>query len=148
MDIYELLKQDKFEKGINDIIRFISGENGSVDGLLKPEFISCSEIDRTITIVFPVLEWELNANKVMHGGIIAMIFDEVLGIFANYISDKRAVTSNITVNYLRPVPMNEDFIITAKLTSAGRKLITLTGEGRLKSNNMLTDTAMATYTII
>lgn len=147
--LYELLKKDKFEKGINEILTFVFRNNGRVDCSLRPQLVSCNETERTITIEFPVLEWELNSNNVMHGGIIATVFDEALGIFANYISQgKRAVTSNISVNFLKPVPQNDSLLITAKLTSSGRKLITLTGEGRLKSNNMLTDTAMATYTII
>lgn len=145
----ELLKQENLEKGIKDILDNVFQDIGRVNSVLMPEFIKCSETDKTITIEFPVLEWELNSNNVMHGGIIAAAFDEALGIFANYLSKGRpAVSSNLAVNYLKPVPQGDCFVVTAKLTSCGKRLITLTGEGRLKSNNKLSDTCMVTYTIL
>ena len=76
----ELLEQDKFEKGIRRILEIINKENGQVNQLMTVQFVSCSEIERTITLEFPVMEWQLNSNRVMHGGIVSTAFDIAMGV--------------------------------------------------------------------
>ncbi|HHU17057.1 MAG TPA: PaaI family thioesterase [Clostridiales bacterium] len=139
----ELLEQDKFEKGIRRILEIINKENGQVNQLMTVQFVSCSEIERTITLEFPVMEWQLNSNRVMHGGIVSTAFDIAMGVFANYLN--RAVTGNITVNFIKPVPVNDSLIITSKVTSSGKRLTTLSAEGRLKSSGIIAGTAVATF---
>ncbi|NLY71543.1 MAG: PaaI family thioesterase [Clostridiales bacterium] len=144
----ELLVEDLLEKRIRESIDFISKAHDKIDGQLKPKFIDCNAKAGTITLEFPVMDWQLNTNNVMHGGMIATVFDEALGIFAHYFSEgKAALTSNITVHYLKPVPKGDSLLITAKIISAGRKVITLSGEGHLKSNGIMTNSAIASFVI-
>lgn len=116
--------------------------------MLKPKFYSYDPEARSSTLEFPVLEWELNGNKVMHGGNIASAFDVSLGMLANVVSNNHfAPTTNLSINYIKPIHFEDSLLVTAKLTSIGHKLITLSGEGRLKSSGKIAATAMATYTI-
>lgn len=143
------LKQDQLEKGIEEIILWIQNEPEQTNMLMHPKFTACSEKDQTITIEFPVMEWQLNPYSVMHGGMIATAFDEALGIFAAYLGNGKSIVSvNLSLNYLKPVPMNEAILITAKVTSCGKKIITLSGECHLKSSGLLTNTAIETFAII
>ncbi|MGI6732024.1 MAG: PaaI family thioesterase [Anaerovoracaceae bacterium] len=144
----ELLEQENFEKDLKALIRERKEVN-HVCGLMDPSLIAFDEKEQTITIGFSVLESQLNEHKTMHAGLIAAALDEAMGIFAAYLGNgKPTVSTNITVNYIKPIPMDDSIQITAKVTSLGRRLITMTGECRVKSNGKLSNTALATYAIV
>ena len=95
----ELFKKDVFEARISRLFDYRDMPVGRITRLMEPNFISCNGEDRTITIEYPVIEWQQNYSNSMHGGIIATAFDEVLGNFAYYASsEKSVVTVNISVN--------------------------------------------------
>jgi uncharacterized protein (TIGR00369 family) len=56
-----------------------------------------------------------------HGGIIATILDDAMGK-VNKLRDVVALTSQMTVNYLRPVPLNQSLRVEAReLRVEGRR---------------------------
>jgi acyl-coenzyme A thioesterase PaaI-like protein len=58
----------------------------------------------------------------VHGGIIASLFDELLGI-ANVTAGIGAMTGTLTVTYRSPTPLNRDLTFTARHVGAeGRKV--------------------------
>lgn len=60
----------------------------------------------------------------VHGGILASVFDEVLG-FANALTGHPAMTGTLTVRYRRPTPLRQDLIFEAKCEKVeGRKVFT------------------------
>ena len=144
-----LVKQKCFEEGIKKTVEFVAGEEGRVNGMICPEFGSVSEEKRGITLEYRIRDWEANTNNVMHGGICATIMDTTLGILANYLciggGKTFAPTVSMTVNYLRPIPLEETLCVDAKITSFGKNLITLYGEAYLKGTTDLAATATATY---
>jgi uncharacterized protein (TIGR00369 family) len=50
------------------------------------------------------------ATGFIHGGIIATLLDEVMAK-VNRFSDEHAVTAELTVEYKRPVPVDEDIVV-------------------------------------
>ena len=48
----------------------------------------------------------------IHGGIIALVLDEAMGKL-NRFGDIRAVTAELTIEYIRPVPVDEELVIEA-----------------------------------
>ena len=59
----------------------------------------------------------------MHGGIIALLLDEAMGKL-NRFHDVRAVTAELSVEYLRPVPVDEEIAVEAEEVSRdGRNLL-------------------------
>jgi acyl-coenzyme A thioesterase PaaI-like protein len=63
----------------------------------------------------------------VHGGIIAALFDELLGA-ANVIAGKAAMTGTLTVRYRRPTPLLTPLDLEARCTgSRGRKVFTWGG---------------------
>jgi acyl-coenzyme A thioesterase PaaI-like protein len=59
----------------------------------------------------------------LHGGIIATVLDEAMGK-VNRFHDLRAVTAELRVEYLRPVPVGEEFVVEAfGVQRSGRNLI-------------------------
>ncbi len=68
------------------------------------------------------LEYQ-GSNRVLHGGIIAVLLDEAMGKL-NRFHDVRAVTAELSVEYLRPVPIGEDIVVEAQEVSReGRNLM-------------------------
>ena len=62
-------------------------------------------------------------NRVMHGGIIAVLLDEAMGKM-NRFHNVRAMTAELSVEYLRPVPIDEEIVVEAEEVShEGRNLI-------------------------
>ncbi|GAB1476956.1 hypothetical protein MASR2M70_17920 [Bacillota bacterium] len=144
----ELLEQESL---VNDIDALVSTfkRSSRVSKLMDPSLIECNVEEQSISIEFPVLECQLNEHDTMHAGFIAAAFDEALGIFAAYLGAGRATVSiNISLNYLKPIPMEDSIRVTVKVTSLGKKLITMSGECHLKSNSLLTNTALATFAIV
>jgi uncharacterized protein (TIGR00369 family) len=50
------------------------------------------------------------ATGFVHGGIIATLLDEVMAK-VNRFNDEHAVTAELTVEYKRPVPVDEDIVV-------------------------------------
>jgi uncharacterized protein (TIGR00369 family) len=48
----------------------------------------------------------------IHGGIIALVLDEAMGK-VNRFAGIRAVTADLTIEYIRPVPVDEELVIEA-----------------------------------
>jgi uncharacterized protein (TIGR00369 family) len=58
----------------------------------------------------------------MHGGIIALLLDEAMGKVCRF-RDVRAVTAELTIEYLKPVPVDQDISIEAfEVDAKGRNL--------------------------
>jgi uncharacterized protein (TIGR00369 family) len=58
----------------------------------------------------------------VHGGIIATILDEVMGK-ANRFRGVRAVTAELAIEYLKPVPVDEDLLVEGwEIERNGRNL--------------------------
>jgi uncharacterized protein (TIGR00369 family) len=72
----------------------------------------------------------------IHGGIIAVVLDEAMGK-VNRFREVRAVTAELTIQYLRPVPVNEDLVIEAReVEKTGRNLFHI-GEIRNRAGEIL-----------
>jgi uncharacterized protein (TIGR00369 family) len=58
----------------------------------------------------------------IHGGIIALVLDEAMGK-VNRFRGIRAVTAELTIEYVRPVPVDEDLVVEAyEIEKHGRNL--------------------------
>lgn len=63
----------------------------------------------------------------VHGGVIAMVFDELLGA-ANIAAGCPAMTGTLTVRYRRPTPLRTELRLEARCTGrSGRKVMTWGG---------------------
>lgn len=121
-------------------------QKDTMNGLMKSAWGGCSYEDKTLTFEFPAQEWQANRIGNMHGGAICTAFDLTIAALARfYARENFAPTINLDVNYIRPVPMGEILVVTAKATSTGRRITQLTGEARIKSTGKLAATATSIY---
>jgi acyl-coenzyme A thioesterase PaaI-like protein len=78
----------------------------------------------------------------VHGGIIAELFDELLGS-ANILADAAGMTGTLTVRYRKPTPLLAPLTVVARMTGIeGRKIFTW---GGLYFNDELTAEAEGTF---
>lgn len=139
--------QAAMERSIKgDIDQMYIRQDGFVNALMKPEFVECSYENKTITVEFPVMEWEQNRAGVMHGGMIGAAFDFAMGLLTRYFSGQDFAPSILLeTTFIRPIPIGDTLVIQAKTNLSGRKLTHLYGEAFVKSSDKLAATATASY---
>ncbi|HKS67261.1 MAG TPA: PaaI family thioesterase [Candidatus Acidoferrales bacterium] len=72
----------------------------------------------------------------LHGGIIAVLLDEAMGK-VNRFRGVRAVTAELNVEYLRPVPVGREIVIEAREVGAKGRDLFHEGEIRSASGELL-----------
>jgi acyl-coenzyme A thioesterase PaaI-like protein len=67
---------------------------------------------------------------IVNGGVVAMVFDSVLGTVLTFIGAP-AYTGRLTVSYLKPVPIGRELEFRSRLQSRVERKIVVEGEVRL-----------------
>jgi uncharacterized protein (TIGR00369 family) len=80
-------------------------------------------------------EYQGGANFI-HGGIIATVLDEVMGKVCRF-RNARAVTAQLTIEYLKPVPVDTDLEIEGKEIEMNGRNIHIAGEIRNQAGQVL-----------
>lgn len=118
----------------------------TMNGMMKSAWGGCSYEEGTITFEFPVQEWQANRVGNMHGGVICTAFDLTIAALARfYARENFAPTVSLDVKYIRPVKVGDTLVVTAEITSAGRRISQLTGRAFSKSTGKLAATAASLY---
>ena len=132
----EAVVQAQMEERIrHEIEVYLTQQAESINGLMQPEFVECSAADKTLTLAFPVLEWQKNRVGMMHGGAIAAAFDIATGLLARYLAaESFTPTIQLETVFIRPIPLGETLVITVKTNLSGGKLTHLYCEGVLSSS--------------
>ncbi len=76
--------------------------------------------------------------NVLHGGISATILDETIGraIMAHYGQESFGVTIELTVKYKKPVPLDQELKVVARITQDKGRIFEGTGELILPSGEV------------
>lgn len=117
-----------------------------VNGMMAPEFVSCDAAEHSLTMRFEVLPWEKNRVGVLHGGVWAASFDYTMGTLARfYAGSSFCPTVSLDIKYIRPVPLGQRFLVRAKATARGKRIIQLTAEAFSEETGKLAATAAAVF---
>lgn len=141
------MNQEAMEERIKgEIEKYLADQADSINGMMRPEFVRCSYEEKTLTVAFPVLEWEKNRVGVMHGGAIAAAFDIAAGLLTRFLAGENFTpTVQLETVFIRPIPLGDVFEIRVKTNLAGRKLTNLYCEGFLRSSGKLAATSSSIY---
>ena len=71
-----------------------------------------------------------------HGGIIALLLDEAMGKVCRF-RDVRAVTAELTVEYLKPVKVENEIVVEGRESEMQGRNLFMTGEIRNESGDVL-----------
>lgn len=117
--------------------------------LLDPKFKECSFENKELVLTFEVMDWELNPEGGLHGGIIVTGFDMTFGLLCHYYAKPNMVcTVNLSTTFIQPVLPNDIVEYHAHIISQGKTIVSLTAEARIKRENILAATATTTFMIL
>ncbi len=121
-------------------------QKDTVNGMMQSIKIGCSYEDLSITLGFPVLQWQANRGGMMHGGVICTAFDITAAAVARFCAGENyAPTISLDVKYIRPVQLGDTLIVTAKATAAGRRITQIVCEAVSRDTGKLAATAATVY---
>lgn len=143
------------QEGMEHWIKTTLGPNsrlyqGGVVPMLKPKFERCDYEKKSVTVSYEVVEWELNPEGDMHGGLIVTAIDTAFGILSHYFARQKMVTTvTISTTFLKRIALHDKFEVTVTATSIGRTLISLIAEARIcNRDHLLAATGNTTFMIL
>jgi uncharacterized protein (TIGR00369 family) len=71
-----------------------------------------------------------------HGGIIALLLDEVMGKVCRF-REVRALTAELNVEYLKPVAVDKEIVVEGRETEMNGRSLFMTGEIRNGNGDVL-----------
>ena len=108
------------------------GDNG---GGMKLTFEQ-DNLNRRIVGRFVLGERYQGGGGFAHGGIIAVLLDEAMGKVCRF-REVRAVTAELTVQYLKPVSVQQEIIVEGRETEMKGRNLFMAGEIRDESGGIL-----------
>ena len=138
------------EQWLREELHFINDTmSHTLNGRMKAELVSCDDERQELVLRFPLLDWEINGLRTLHGGMASAMLDLTMSMVVYcYARQTIPPTITMTTNYLRPIPMEDYVHIRAKLTSLGKRNGTAYGEAIIPSTGKIASTAVATYAIV
>ncbi len=104
------------------------GCGGANDRGMKLTFVQ-DNVNKRIVGKFILGEAYQGGGGMGHGGIIALLLDEVMGKVCRF-REVRAVTAELTIQYLKPVKVDEEIIVEGYETEVKGRNLFLAGEIR------------------
>ncbi|SHI15169.1 uncharacterized domain 1-containing protein [Sporobacter termitidis DSM 10068] len=103
--------------------------NGRINALCRPQFMDCDLENKTLRLRYEVQDWMLNVADILHGGVLATMFDLTMGLLSVYFSGGTMTpTTNMQISFLRPIPAGEALIVKAACDMSGRTLCAVRAE--------------------
>ena len=93
-------------------------------------------VNRRIVGRFVLGERYQGGGGIAHGGIIALLLDEAMGKVCRF-REVRAVTAELTVEYLKPVRVEQEIIVEGRETEQNGRNIFMAGEIRNAAGDVL-----------
>jgi len=125
------------------------GERLTFNGRMRPELEDCDEDSRTLTLKFPMQDWEVNGIGTLHGGLISCMADLTMSIVLRYyMKGGIPPTISMTVNYMKTVPLDGYALVRARVTSVGRRVGTGCCEVIVPSTGKVAATAIGTFATV
>ncbi len=139
--------QYSMEKIIKEVLQASDDDKEQhIYNMLCCEFSECNYEKKQLKMEFPVQIWELNPAKTLHGGLLATAIDMTCGLLVRFVKESMSTaTVHLSIDYLRPLQVEEDFVVEAKITKQGRNIIFLTAEVYSKGNDKIVATASGTF---
>jgi acyl-coenzyme A thioesterase PaaI-like protein len=97
-------------------------------GTLLPDYALRADADGgyTTSILFP--ERFSGVKGVVHGGVVSMLFDELLGSVANHEPGEWWATASLRVEYRAPTPVGQTLDATVGLVERTERKCTIKGQ--------------------
>jgi len=120
--MFEEMDQNKLEQELDAFCHYVRTElAGTINAAIAPHFVCCDKEKGTYTIAYETADWMRNPNGVAHGGIIAAMLDNAMGV-VNHIHAPHKATATISmeVSYVLPVPLGKPVRVDVRVSRIGR----------------------------
>lgn len=113
---------------------------------LKPKFIACDYENSTLTLEYIAEDFFANPEGILHGGILVTAFDTTFGALCHYYAKQNMInTIDISTAFLKPIPLQSQYRITAKANHIGRTITSMTAKAYIVETDVLAATASTTF---
>jgi acyl-coenzyme A thioesterase PaaI-like protein len=117
-----------------------------INGMMKSRIESHSFENQTVTFRFPLMPWQANRAGFLQGGLVAVAFDITVSALARFYTDSQYIpTLSLDISYLKPIPLEEDLLVTAKVVSLGKRVSHYGLEGRSSKTGKQVASGTAVY---
>lgn len=132
-----------------ELINIRDNMSATLNARLNAALEDWDDATQTLTLRYPLQDWQVNGLGTLHGGMINTMMDLTMSM-AVYCFSRQTIppTISMTTNYLRPVPMEDSVLIRARLTSLGKRNATAYCEAIVPSSGKVACTAIGTYAVI
>ncbi len=91
-----------------------------------------------LVAIFKTMEEHQSYPGIVHGGIAATMLDETIGrtCLAAFNGEIWGVTMEMTVKYLKPIPLMDEIRVVARMTKEEKRIFEGTGEILLKNGDV------------
>lgn len=102
---------------------------GTVNAMMRTEYEASDYEKKSLTLSYNTLPWMSNPVGGMHGGIISVAVDSVMGTLIYALSGRKFTpTISLQINYVRPIPLGKRIVIRARADSVGRTTASVTAD--------------------
>ena len=103
------------QRQLDDIM---AGDPNRIMHMLAPSLMDVNFGEREVLLRYGVSPWMLNMSGILHGGILATMIDNSMGVFSRAFTGKSILTLNLQVSYAAAVrPENEWVQIRCRITT-------------------------------
>ncbi len=121
-------------------------QEGRINGMIAPEFVSCSLADRTLVMRYPMQHWQTNRMDVVHGGILTTCMDNAMAILNMFLAGEYFTpTLTMETKFLRPMQYDDALLVEVTAMAVGRQISHLRAEARSEKTGKPVATGTATF---
>lgn len=144
------ITKEQWEKKTEQIIgEYLSRNDGCFDAEMHARLCGYDFSEKSMSVEFETLPWQINERGGIHGGAIAGMFDTAFGVVANCTSilggGNEAATADMNISFLRPVEYGEHTIVKVYVVKKGRTMIRLRAEMFCKESGKLVATGVGSW---
>lgn len=143
--MYEKLTTPQLRERAEDLVlsRTVDPDANLPGMHLIPTLYDCDGPTGTISLTYQTRHWMRNPMGAVHGGVVAILLDNAMGINCACHCGMPTPTVSMTVNFALSVPLDATVVVRTRLTRMGRTVAYLTAEIFLPGDP---DTVLATGT--
>ncbi len=137
----------ELKEALNERIRWaVEAAPDSVLAMIEPKAVDADFALRQWTVEYRVEPWMRNPFGTMHGGIIATVFDNAMGILVRACTGReQCPTIDLSVSFMRPVSVESMLRVTARITSETKSLVHIYAQAQELGAEHICATATATF---
>ena len=131
--MYKDITTEQLEQAVSNLLAHIENPTPELPGLVfKPSIEFCDGPTHTVGLRYHTYPWMANYSGVVHGGMVATLLDNTMGITCRSIYGARkdvvTPTVSLAINYARPIPLNADIIVRVWAVTTGATSTQMTAD--------------------